>query len=133
MIQHIKRHFILLVNIVLVLTASAMTVDEVPNVHLASRARYVSNPSGVLSESAVSSLDAAIARLWDKTSVEMVVVAIDRIDPSMTPEEFATALFEKWGIGKSGSGQRAQSRKALTACMNWGFPISSRQGRARTV
>lgn len=101
MIQHIKRHFILLVNIVLVLTASAMTVDEVPNVHLASRARYVSNPSGVLSESAVSSLDAAIARLWDKTSVEMVVVAIDRIDPSMTPEEFATALFEKWGIGKS--------------------------------
>ncbi len=27
----------------------------------------------------------------------------------------------------------AQNRKALTACMIWGFPISSRQGRGRTV
>ena len=98
---HLKRHFILFATLVSALLASAMAVDEVPNVHLSSRARYVTNPSGVLSEAAVSRLDDAIAGLWDKTSVEMVVVAIDRIDPSMSPEEFATALFERWGIGKS--------------------------------
>lgn len=80
---------------------SAMTVDEVPNVHLDSRTRYVSNPSGVLSPEAVARMDNAIGDLWRQSSVEMVVVAVDQIDPSMTPEEFATALFEKWGIGKS--------------------------------
>lgn len=91
---HLKRHFILFATLVSALLASAMTVDEVPNVYISSRARYVTNPSGVLSEAAVSRLDDAIAGLWDKTSVEMVVVAIDRIDPSMSPEEFATALLK---------------------------------------
>ena len=78
----------------------AIGIDEVPNVHVADRTRYVSNPSGVLSDEAVSRLDSEIASLWDDTSVELVVVAVDRIDSSLTPEEFATKLFEKWGIGK---------------------------------
>lgn len=78
----------------------AIGIDEVPNVHVADRTRYVSNPSGVLSDEAVGRLDAEIASLWDDTSVELVVVAVDRIDSSLTPEEFATKLFEKWGIGK---------------------------------
>ena len=81
-------------------TAKAITVDEVPNVHVADRSRYVSNPSGVLSDAAVRSLDAEIGSLWTDTSVELAVVAVDRVDASMTPEEFATKLFEKWGIGK---------------------------------
>ncbi|MDE6066848.1 MAG: TPM domain-containing protein [Duncaniella sp.] len=95
------RQIISILGLFIALVSSAMTVDEVPNVHIASRDRYVSNPSGVLSESTVRSLDAAISDLWRQSSSEMVVVAVDRIDPSMTPEEFATALFEKWGIGKS--------------------------------
>lgn len=78
----------------------AIGIDEVPNVHVADRTRYVSNPSGVLSDEAVDRLDSEIASLWDDTSVELVVVAVDRIDSSLTPEEFATKLFEKWGIGK---------------------------------
>lgn len=78
----------------------AIGIDEVPNVHVADRTRYVSNPSGVLSDEAVGRLDSEIASLWDDTSVELVVVAVDRIDSSLTPEEFATKLFEKWGIGK---------------------------------
>lgn len=78
----------------------AIGIDEVPNVHVADRTRYVSNPSGVFSDEAVDRLDSEIASLWDDTSVELVVVAVDRIDSSLTPEEFATKLFEKWGIGK---------------------------------
>ena len=81
-------------------SALAVRVDEVPNVHVADRNRYVSNPSGVLSDAAVSRLDSEIAALWDDTSVELVVVAVDQVDSSLTPEEFATRLFEKWGIGK---------------------------------
>lgn len=96
--------FALMAGIVLALTSAlplaAMKVEEVPNVHLADRTRYVSNPSGVLSQQAVDLIDSRIGRLWDDTSAEMVVVAIDEVDPSMTPDEFATRLFESWGIGK---------------------------------
>lgn len=103
-----KRHLIhptrlltLLLCLFTAIASIAMTVDEVPNVHKSSRTRYVSNPSGILSPETEARLDRAIGQLWDKSSVELVVVAVDRIDPSMTPAEFATALFEKWGIGKS--------------------------------
>lgn len=100
MIHH-ARLLLLLLSLVTAAASMAMTVDEVPNVHLSSRTRYVSNPSGVLSPETVARLDRAIGRLWDESSVELVVVAVDRVDPSMTPSGFATALFEKWGIGKS--------------------------------
>lgn len=95
------RQLITIFGLFIALLSSAMTVDQVPNVHVASRDRYVSNPSGVLSENTVRALDAAIGDLWRQSSAEMAVVAVDKIDESMTPEEFATALFEKWRIGKS--------------------------------
>lgn len=78
----------------------ALTIDEVPNVHVTDRTQYVSNPSGVLSPQAVNQLNSMIASLWANTSAELVVVAVDEVDSSMTPEEFATKLFEKWKIGK---------------------------------
>ncbi|MDE6326438.1 MAG: TPM domain-containing protein [Duncaniella sp.] len=95
-----KRFIHIMIFSILAFVAGAVTVDEVPNVHVADRTRYVSNPDGVLSAEAVSRLDAQLASIWQSTSAEVVVVAIDEIDPSMTPAEFATALFEKWGVGK---------------------------------
>ena len=91
----------LLLAVSIGLPLEAITVDEVPNVHVRDRNQYVSNPSGILSPSAVSQLNNQIGALWTDTSVELVVVAVDEVDSSMTPEEFATKLFEKWGIGKS--------------------------------
>jgi len=94
-----------LFSLTLILTAATpaytITIDEVPNVHIKDRTRYVSNPSGVLSDEAVNQLNREIASLWADTSVELAVVAVDEVDPSLTPEEFATKLFEKWQIGKS--------------------------------
>ncbi len=81
-------------------TAEAVTVDEVQNVHISNRHRFVTDGAGVLSPKAIGRLDAAIDSVWRSTSAEMVVVTVDEVDPSMTPDEFATALFEKWGIGK---------------------------------
>ncbi len=86
--------------IVMAVVARAITVDEVPNVHRANKYRYVSNPSGVLSVEAVKQLNDTIRMVWAQTSAEFVVVVVDEVDSSMTPAEFATALFEKWGIGK---------------------------------
>lgn len=82
------------------LTAAAVTVDEIQNVHIENRHRFVTDGAGVLSPATVSRLDTAIDSVWQSTSAEMVVVTVDEVDPSMTPDEFATALFEKWGIGK---------------------------------
>lgn len=96
-----QRFYILLIAILAaILPLQAITVDEVPNVHVADRTQYVSNPSNVLSPAAVSRLNSAIGSLWDNTSAELVVVAVDQVDDSMTPDEFATRLFEKWKIGK---------------------------------
>ena len=62
-----------------VLPLAAITVDEVPNVHVADRTQYVSNPSGILSSAAVSNLNAQIGALWANTA------------PSK-PEIFSTTL-----------------------------------------
>ena len=78
----------------------AITVEEVPNVHIADRSQYVSNPSGILSAPAVVRLNSIISGSWRDTSTEIAVVVVDHVD-EMTPGEFATALFEHWGIGKS--------------------------------
>ena len=96
-----QRFYLLLIALLAaILPLQAITVDEVPNVHVADRTQYVSNPSNVLSPAAVSRLNSAIGSLWDNTSAELVVVAVDQVDDSMTPDEFATRLFEKWKIGK---------------------------------
>ena len=80
---------------------SAHKVEDIPNVHVADRTRYVSNPDGVLSPAAVDSLDRMLGRVWQQTSAEPVVVAIDDFDDSYMDENtFATELFELWKPGK---------------------------------
>ena len=91
---------LILLTAIVPLTMQAITVDEVPNVHLSSRTQYVSNPSGILSAAAVNQLNSIIADTWRNTSVELAVVVVDKVD-SGSPDDFATELFEKWGIGKS--------------------------------
>ncbi len=82
------------------LRAAGYSVDNVPNVHVADRTRYVTNPDGVLTASQQAALDQALSEIWRDTSAEVVVVAVDDID-SDDPDLFATKLFEKWGIGKA--------------------------------
>lgn len=95
------RYILTLFLILAAMMAGAVTVDEVPNVHVADRHRFVSDQAGVLSPETESRLNAAIDSVWASTSAEMTVAIVDEVDNSMTPDEFATKLFEKWGIGKS--------------------------------
>lgn len=76
------------------------TPAEVPNVHVADRTQYVSNPDGILSLSAVDSLNAMLGTVWSRTSAEPVVVAIADMAPEYDVNSFATELFEIWEIGK---------------------------------
>lgn len=74
------------------------TVDDVPDVQITDRSRYLSDPDGIISPEAVRSIDDMIARIRTATTVEMAVVVVDDID--IDEDSFATELYEKWGIGK---------------------------------
>ena len=78
---------------------ASYTVEEIPNVHMADRTKYVSNPDGILSQQAVDGLDIAIADIWQKTTAEVVAVVVKSIGEDEI-NDFATRLFEYWQIGK---------------------------------
>lgn len=73
-------------------------IDDVPNVHLADSTRFVSNPDGILSKEAEGRINAQLQKLMRETSAEVVCVSVDDIDGD--PDDFATALMRKWGVGK---------------------------------
>ena len=91
---------------IFMLTASALvsaraeySIADIPNVHLSDSTRYVSDPEGILSPTAVKELDGKLGGIWRATSAEPVVVVIDRADTDDL-DTYATELFESWGIGK---------------------------------
>ena len=90
---------IITICLVSVVSVTAYTVDEIPNVHVTDHTRYVSNPDGILSQSAVTQSDSIISGIWRETTAEVVVVAVNDIG-NADINTFATELFTKWGIGK---------------------------------
>lgn len=98
-----KRFTLYIAFVVLaVVTMAAKTygIDDVPNVHFQDSTRFVSNPDGILSETAVARIDAAMRQIRRTSSAEAVVVVVDDIKGGDI-DGFATQLFEKWGLGKS--------------------------------
>lgn len=97
-----KRILISLVATIAIVTAMAATYrpEDVPNVHLADRTRYVSNPDGILSDAAVDSLNHMLGDIWSRSTAEPVIVAIGEMADGYDENSFANDLFELWGIGK---------------------------------
>lgn len=78
---------------------SAMTVDEVPNIHLKDARQYVTDPSAILSTAARDSINLMLGQLEKDSGIEVAVVML----PSIGDDDifdFAHNLFRKWGIGK---------------------------------
>lgn len=78
------------------------TLGDVPNVHVADRRQYVSDPASLLSPLACDTINALFAALEAETGIEVAVVML----PSIGDEpvfNFSQALFRKWGIGKKKS------------------------------
>lgn len=78
---------------------SAITVDEVPNVHLKDARQYVTDPSSILSTAARDSINLMLGQLEKGSGIEAAVVML----PSIGNDDifdFAHNLFRKWGIGK---------------------------------
>ncbi|MDE7305065.1 MAG: TPM domain-containing protein, partial [Alistipes sp.] len=82
-------------------TADARTwrADEIPNVQVADRMRYVSDPDGILPAAAVSRLDSLCAALRSQGLAQVAVVAVDDIEGG-DPFSFAIGLFRRWGVGR---------------------------------
>lgn len=62
---------------------------------------WVSDFAFVIDEQTKQQIEKIITELEQKTSAEIAVVSIETTG-DYTIEEFATRLFEKWGIGKKG-------------------------------
>ena len=75
------------------------TIGTVPNVHLQNAKAFVSNPDAILSPSTEQQINLLLDSLQTKTSAEVAVVAVNSIGDADI-KQFATALFEHWGIGK---------------------------------
>ena len=91
--------FCLLGNISL--QAKEYTVQEIPMVHLQDRTRYVSNPDGILSESAVATMDQILYNLEQKTGIQTLVVAVTGIEGGDC-FDFAYRLGKEKGVGQKG-------------------------------
>jgi len=80
--------------------AATYKVEEIPNVHVSDSTKFVTNPDGILSQSAQAEGDDLLRRLMRETTAEIVAVAVDDIDPDKEIDDFATELFRAWGLGK---------------------------------
>ena len=97
------KHICLLVLLILCAITPSIghTLDDIPNVHVADRTRFLSNPDAIISPRYQTAVDSILSDIWKTTSAEAIVVVIDSITAPTDPETFATDLFEKWGVGKS--------------------------------
>lgn len=86
---------------VLPLTAQkAYTVETIPDPKAGSGRGYVSNPDGILSETDVAELNRRIAAVEDSATAQIAIVIINSIGQE-NPKDFATRLFQHWGIGQA--------------------------------
>lgn len=84
-----------------VLPAATYTVRTVPNVQLADKNNYISNPDGIISPEDVRAINRDLSELRERTGTEVAVVAIGGVADN-DPRHFATELFQHWGIGQKG-------------------------------
>lgn len=94
------RHTISVIALTAVIACQAMSIKDIPNVHVADRSKFVADPTGVLSAAGLAKSDSIIASIWNQTSAEVVVAIVDTLD-GQDIDTAATDLFGQWGIGKS--------------------------------
>ncbi|MBK8879409.1 MAG: TPM domain-containing protein [Haliscomenobacter sp.] len=78
--------------------SKSFTVETVPNPKR-SGTGYVSDPANFLNSGEIARINELIADLEDSTTAQVAVVILPSIGEE-NPKEFATALFNHWGIGQ---------------------------------
>lgn len=75
------------------------TPDNLPNVHLQDRTRYVIDPENLLTPSAVADMDRSLYDLEQQTGIQTVVAALPTIG-EQDPFDFCHRLLNQWGVGQ---------------------------------
>lgn len=98
-----KKAILYLLLLVSVTAAAqpAVTVEEVPDPKQRGGG-YVSDPGGYLGPDAITRLNNLIASLESTSTAQIAVVLLPTIGDQV-PKDFATELFEHWGIGQAGA------------------------------
>lgn len=73
--------------------------EDIPNVHLSDRTRFLSNPDGIISPAAQSMADSVMSRVRRTTTAEMAAVVVEDIDGADI-DSYANDLYNLWGLGK---------------------------------
>lgn len=97
-----KKIIFLLFALIGIANASAAiykSVDEIQMVYLEDSTRYVCDPDHLLSPDSIAQMDAMIRFLEDSTSIQIVVVAVEKL-ASEDCYQFALDLGKKHGIGQ---------------------------------
>ena len=87
--------------ILLPLPCYALTVQEVPNPQELG-GTWVSDMAEIFEPETEAQLNKLISELETKNGTEIAVVAVPETAPVPSPKQFATELFNYWGIGKKG-------------------------------
>ena len=78
--------------------AKSYRTSDIENVQRVHRERFTTNPDGILSPTAVATLDSIALSLRTRGIAEVAIVAVRSIEPQ-DPFSFAMELFESWGVG----------------------------------
>jgi uncharacterized protein len=93
----------LLVALILLLGAGAVSADTGPILYPKHTNDYINDFAGILTPQERKVIETQFKKLERQTGIEAVVVTIDRLSdynmPDNNIEAFATNLFNKWGIG----------------------------------
>lgn len=92
---------ILSLSLSLIVNVEAKTyrVQDIENVQTKDRTHFVTNPDGILSAEAVTTLDSLCYSLRHRGIAQVAIVAVDDIRQPSDPHDFAMKLFESWGVG----------------------------------
>jgi uncharacterized protein len=96
-----KALFLMLLTFIPILQMFAQwTVESVPNPKTKDNT-FVSNPDNILTAGQIAELNAMIQAVEDSATAQIAVVMLQSIGTEV-PKEFATELFNLWGVGAKG-------------------------------
>ena len=84
-------------------TTEAWMAEKIPMAHLQDSMAYVSNPDGVVSDATVERMNRTLRKMDTLLNVETAVIIVNHVQ-NADIENFAQAIFDKYGIGRNDRG-----------------------------
>lgn len=100
-----RKRLITILALVLVVTTTALaqkqsyTPEEVPNVQLKNKNRYLSDPAKLIDASSTAHIDSTLQNIRKATGVQAAVVVVPGMGGDTDIDTYATDLFTLWKLG----------------------------------